>query len=156
MNLFRNKKCPRCAMKVPVETLICPDCRLNYQKFNDATNKEAKQALKEGEKDNVLMRKGCPSDVNKIKLLLMAVFLGFAGGHHYYVGRYKMGFVYSCFFLIGLTNAILTTMIDNIESSMIYQIFTLFVLGWGIVLFMWIFDVINIIFNKFKIPVSRR
>ena len=143
-------------MKVPVETLICPDCRLNYKKFNEATNKEAKQALKEGEKDNVLMRKGCPSDVNKIKLLLMAILVGFAGGHHYYVGRYKMGFVYSCFFLIGLTNAILTTMIDNIASSMIYQIFTLFVLGWGIVLFMWIFDVINIIFNKFKIPVSRR
>lgn len=156
MNLFRNKKCPRCAMKVPVETLICPDCRLNYQKFNEATNKEAKQALKEGEKDNVLMRKGCPSDVNKIKLLLMVIFLGFAGGHHYYVGRYKMGIVYSCFFLIGLTNAILNTMVEGIASSMIYQIFTLFVLGWGIVLFMWIFDVVNIIFNKFKIPVSRR
>ena len=156
MNLFRNKKCPRCAMKVPVETLICPDCRLNYKKFNEATNKEAKQALKEGEKDNVLMRKGCPPDVNKIKLLLMVILLGFAGGHHYYVGRYKMGLVYSCFFLIGLTNAFLNMMVEGITSSMIYQVFTLFVLGWGVVLFMWIFDVVNIIFNKFKIPVSRR
>ena len=155
MNIFRNKKCPRCAMKVPVETLICPDCKLNYKKFNDATNKEAKLALKQGEKENVLLRKGCPKDVNRIKLLLLAIFLGFAGGHLYYVGRYKMGFMYSCFFVIGLTNALLASFVQGVEKLMIYQIFTVFVLGWGIVLFMWLFDVANIALNKFKIPVSR-
>ena len=142
-------------MKVPVETMICPDCRLNYKKFNEATNQEAKEAIRQGEKDNVLMRKGCPTDVNKVKLLLLAIFCGLLGVHQYYVGRYKMGLVYTCFFVVGITNAILTIMVENLLNSMIYQVFSLFILGWGVVLFMWIFDVANIILNKFKIPVSR-
>ena len=142
-------------MKVPVETLICPECRLNYKKFNEATNKEAKIALKQGEKDNVLMRKGCPADVNRIKLLLLAIFFGMFGTHHYYVGRYKMGLVYTCFFVVGVTNAALSIAIENLATSMIYQVFYLFVIGWGFVVFMWLFDVANIILNKYKIPVSR-
>ena len=142
-------------MKVPAETMICPDCRLNYKKFNEATNQEAKEAIRQGEKDNVLMRKGCPPDVNKIKLLLLAIFFGMFGVHHYYVGRYKTGLIYTCFFVVGITNTILSMTIKNIVTSLVYQVFSWLVLGWGIVLFMWIFDIANIILNKFKIPVSR-
>lgn len=155
MKLFNNKRCPRCNTKVPVGTGVCPDCRLNFQKFESATNEEAKNAIRQGEKERVLMRKGCPSDVKKFKLLLMALFLGFTGAHYYYVGRYKMGIFCTTFFIIGIVNAVVRTFVNISPSGDLWQIFTLLVLGWGAVLVIWIIDLAKICLNKFKIPVSR-
>ena len=107
-----------------------------------------------GQKDQVLMRKGCPSDVKKWKLLLIAIFLGFAGGHHYYVGRYKTGLFYSIFFVIGLTNAILSAVLKAPISGDIGQVFMFLVLIWGAVLALWIIDLAKIVMNHFKVPVS--
>lgn len=155
MNLFKNKRCPRCNEKMPVEIVVCPSCGLNFQKFETATNKEAKQALQDGEKDRVLMRKGCPSDVNKIMLVVLTCLLGFAGAHYYYVGRYKMGLFFSIFFGVGIINAILTSLLTEVPKGDLYQIFTLLVLVWGAVLAIWLIDIVKVCLNKFKIPVSR-
>jgi len=155
MNLFNNKRCPRCNEKMPIELVVCPSCQLNFQKFESATNKEAKQAIKQGEKEKVLMRKGLPSDVSRIKLLLFAIFLGFTGAHHYYVGRYKMGAFYTIFFFVGIVNAVLTTLVQNLTGDL-YQIFYLLVLGWGAVLALWVIDIAKICLNKYKVPVSRQ
>lgn len=150
-----NKRCPRCKIKTPNTTVICPSCQLNYQKFEMATNKEAKQNLRAGENEQVLMRKGRPSDIVFWKLLLITIFLGYMGGHHYYVGRYKMGIFYTSFFIVGVINAVINTMIKKSLSGFIYELFTLLVLVWGFVIFMWIVDIAKVCFNKFKIPVSR-
>ena len=155
MDFRLKKRCPRCNTKVESTLVICPDCKLNFQKFEQATNAVAKQKLKQGDKDQVLMRKGRPEDVTLWKLLLIAIFIGFAGGHHYYVGRYKKGVFYSVFFLIGLTYAVVTTMVENIAYTFAFELFYILVLVWGVVIFMWIIDVVNICFNKYKIPVSR-
>ena len=154
MNLFRNKKCPRCGQKVIVESMVCPGCRLNFQKFEEATNAEAKKAIRQKEKERVLMRKGCPPDVNKIKLLILAMFFGCFGVHHYYVGRYKMGLFYSIECLIGIINAALVSIYKSIDG-IIYEIFSIFVIVWGFVIFFWFIDVANIILNKYKVPVGR-
>ncbi len=155
MNLFKNKRCPRCNTKVPVELVNCPSCQLNFQKFESATNKQAKQALREGEKEKVLMRKGRPADVKLVPLLLLTIFLGFTGAHYYYVGRYKMGAFFSIFFGVGIINAILNALLNVTPTGDLYQVFTLLVLVWGAVLFLWIVDIARVSFNKFKIPVSR-
>ncbi len=155
MNIFRNKHCPRCKQKMPVELVVCPSCQLNFQKFEDATNAEAKQALREGEKDRVLMRSSRPSDVSFIRLLLITIFCGFFGGHYYYVGRYKMGAFFTIFFVVGIANAIITTLLEAEPSGDLYQIFYLMVLTWGFVLMLWIIDIAKVCLNKFKIPVSR-
>lgn len=155
MNLFRNKRCPRCNQKMPIEIVVCPSCQLNFQKFDSATNKDAKQAIRQGEKERVLMRKGRPSDVSFVKLLLITIFCGFTGAHYYYVGRYKMGAFFSIFFAVGIVNAILTTLLKATPKGDLYQIFTLLVLVWGLVLVLWIIDIAKVCFNKFKIPVSR-
>ena len=156
MNLFKNKRCPRCHQKVPTEIVVCPSCQLNFQKFDSATNGEAKEALRMGENDRVLMRQGRPSDVNFLPLLLITIFLGFTGAHYYYVGRYKMGAFFSIFFAVGIVNAILTSLLDATPKGDLYQIFTLLVLVWGAVLALWIIDIAKVCLNKFKIPVSRR
>ena len=155
MNLFKNKRCPRCNTKMPTEIVHCPNCQLNFQKFNTATNREAKQALREGEKDRVLLRKGRPDDVKFVPLLLLTIFLGFTGAHYYYVGRYKMGAFFSIFFGVGIVNAIINALLNVTPTGDLYQVFTLLVLLWGAVLFMWIVDIAKVTCNKFKIPVSR-
>ena len=156
MNIFRNKRCPRCNEKMPVEIVVCPSCQLNFQKFEKATNKEAKEAIAEGEKEKVLMRKGRPSDVKFITLLLLTIFLGFTGAHYYYIGRYKMGIFFSIFFAVGLVNGILTTLLKATPTGDLYQIFIMLVLVWGVVLILWIVDIAKVCLNCFKIPVGRR
>lgn len=148
-----NKRCPRCAEKVPYATVICPSCQLNFQKFEQATNKEAKLQLRAGEKENVLMRKGCPSDVKKWKLLLMAIFLGLTGAHHYYVGRVKMGLFYSISLTLYLVMYGLLKLLGY--SVILYDMYFISMLTWGAVVFMWIIDVAKICLNHYKIPVSR-
>ena len=155
MNLFNNKRCPRCKKKAPVEIVICPSCQLNYHKFNGATNAEAKAAMRAGEKEKVLMRQGCPSDVSRIKLFILTLFLGFTGAHYYYVGRNKMGLFFSIFCFIGLINGIITALLDTEPSGDLYQIFTLLTLVWGIVAIIWIVDIAKVACNRFKIPVGR-
>lgn len=149
-----NKRCPRCDTKMPIGAMVCPGCELNFNKFNSATNRAGKIALREGRKDDVIYRKGCPKDVHKTRLLLLTIFLGFTGAHNYFVGRYRRGLFYTIFFLVGLTNSVLSVVLQVTATGLFGEILTILLLVWGAVLVMWLFDVINVIFNKFKIPVS--
>ena len=150
----KNKRCPRCNFKVEEYAGVCPKCRLNYEKFNSATNKEGIKTLAEGDKERVIYRNGCPTDVKKWKLLLFTIFLGFCGGHYFYVGRKNWGIFYFVFFLVGVVNAIIQLCLGRTPDGELYQVFYLLVLIWGVVLVLWLIDIIKVIFNRFKIPVS--
>lgn len=154
MSFSLKKRCPRCNTKVANEMAICPTCQLNFGKFERATNEEAKRALNDGDKSRVLLRTGLPNDVKKSTLLLLAIFLGFMGAHNYYVGRTKRGIFFSLFFVVGILNVIFNLVLKIKLGGLVDQIFTLLVLVWGVVVYMWIVDVAKICFNKFKIPVS--
>lgn len=154
MRIFENKRCPRCNLKMQKEVMTCPKCRLNYLKFDLATNVEGKNALKLGETDRVVYRSGCPSDIVRWKLLLLTIFLGFIGVHNYYVGRTKRGVFFTIFCIIGIVNAIITGILRVEPSGELWEIFTFLVLIWGIVIFLWIIDIFKVALNKFKIPVS--
>ena len=134
----------------------CPHCSLNFEKFYTATNKEAKEAIREGESHKVLMRTGRPDDVKLYKLLLLSIFLGFIGVHHYSVGRWKSGLAYSIFFIVGCVNGVLTSILESSIVGGAYAILELLVLGWGLVLILWILDVVKIILNRYRIPVGRK
>lgn len=139
---------------MPAQAKICPSCGLNYDKFDMATNRAGKVAIKEGRKDDIVMRKGCPNDVNKTKLLLLTIFLGFTGAHNYYVGRYWRGIFFTTFFLFGVANAVLTTIFKQAITGAFYEVLTILALIWGAVLLTWLFDIVNVVFNKYRIPVS--
>lgn len=134
---------------------MCPNCQLNFKKFYEATNMDAKQALREGRKEDVLMRKGYPADVKKWILILITIFGGFFGMHYYYVGRKKMGVFFTLAFLVGCANAVIANMVKTTLSGFGWEIFSVLVLVWGAVLFIWIIDIAKVLLNKFKIPVSR-
>ena len=150
----KNKRCPRCNFKVDSLAGVCPACRLNYAKFYSATNTEAKRAMRFGEKDRVVNRTGCPSDIKKWKLILITIFLGFCGGHHFYTGKKGWGIFYFCFFVVGVINAVISTVYGAVPKGDMYQVFYLLVLVWGVVLAMWFIDIAKVCFNRFKIPVS--
>lgn len=154
MKIYENKRCPRCNTKMPKEMAVCPKCRLNYVKFNQATNDEGKRALKLKEYDRVIYRKGCPDDMSRLKLLLLTIFLGFMGIHNYYVGRTRRGIFFTIFFIIGFVYALITNILKLKPSGELWEVFTFLVLIWGIVIFMWIIDIAKVALNKFKIPVS--
>lgn len=156
MKFNLNKKCPRCNAKMAATIAVCPNCSLNFNKFYEATNAEAKQAIRRGDKDQVLLRTGRPSDVKFVPLLLTAIFLGLFGGHHYKVGRYKMGIFYSIFFIVGIANAVLTSIYKTQLTGVMWEIFSLLVIVWGAVILMWSIDLAKICLNKYKIPVSRQ
>ena len=153
MNLFKNKRCPRCNLKMPKECVVCSNCKLNFQKYDSATNYEAKQAMRQGETERVLMRTGTPIDINKIKLWLLTFFLGFMGAHYLYVGRKKMGIFCLSFFIVGLLNA--GVQIAFQVRNDLTEILSFLSLIWGAVLLIWIIDIFKVAFNRFKIPVSR-
>lgn len=153
MKLFDNKRCPRCQKKMPKELNMCPTCRLNFDKFNTATNAEAKQALQQGETHKVLMRTGFPADVKKWKLLLLTIFLGFLGVHYYYVGRKKLGLFCTVSFFVGVLNAALQHF--TTAKNDLIEIVTFLGLLWGVVLILWVVDIAKVCCNRFKIPVGR-
>ncbi len=153
--MFKDKKrCPRCNFKVDSSAGVCPRCRLNWQKFDNATNKEGAKALAEHDKDRVIFRKGCPSDVKKWKLLLITIFLGFCGAHHFYTGRKNWGIFYFVFFLVGVINAVVEVSLGGTPTNDLYQIFYVLVLVWGVVIALWMIDIVKVIFNRYRIPVS--
>lgn len=139
---------------MPLSMQTCPSCQLNFSKFESATNFGAKQAYASGEYDQVLMKKGFPKDVKKWKLLLLTIFLGFLGFHYYYVGRKRAGLLFTIFFFVAVANVFITAFANSFVTTDVYQIFYMFVLGWGIVLILWLGDIFKVSIGKFKIPVS--
>ena len=111
--------------------------------------------MREGRKDDVLLRVGYPADVKKWVLILITVFFGFFGMHYYYVGRNKIGIFFTIAFLVGVANVVIGSFIAKPLTGFFWEIFSVLVLVWGFVIFMWIIDMAKVCFNRFKIPVSR-
>jgi TM2 domain-containing membrane protein YozV len=147
--------CPKCYGKIDKEKNRCDYCGFNLNELNNASNKEAKKALKGIYKDDVIYTSKLPADVSKKKLLLYAIFLGMFGAHHFYVGKFWQGF---CMALITCVTLILGTFLyvtGSITDNIIQYAFEFSTAFQGGVLIYWISNIIGIIFNKYKVPVYK-
>ena len=61
---------------------------------------------------------------------------------------------YTVFFLIGLANAMLNFIPGVSPRGDLWEVFTFLVLIWGIVILLWLVDILKVAINRFKIPVS--
>lgn len=148
----RFKRCPRCGYKTYNSFKVCGKCELNFDKFKLATNTEAKEALKKGEKDRVIYTKQLPSDVNKWELFFLAIMLGWTGVHLWKVGKltraicHSIGLVlfaiYAVIYVYGGINVVLYN-VGNICGAFWLVTFSLSVI-----------DIFEIGLNRFKVPVS--
>lgn len=146
------KRCPRCDTKTPIFQDKCDYCGLVFSRLTKATNFAAKKAIKKKEYNKVIMDKVLPVDVNKWNLFVYALFFGWFGFHYAKVGRYKM-----------FTYMIISSAMIYIAALLPMTWFNheyLFLLMWGLVLpgsvsaIWWIVSLFQILFNKFKVPIS--
>lgn len=153
---FRDKylkkiTCPRCGLKCIEGTESCPDCGLVFSRLDLATNKDAKRKILRGDRDFIVKTNRLPSDVSFLKLLLLCIFLGPAGGHCYYTGRYLRGGL--------LTGAFLSIIMFVIFNSWLFEIDGGELLGTlstvcGLIELIWIWDLIMVVLKRYKVPVA--
>lgn len=146
------KRCPRCNNKTPIHMPKCGVCSLNFERFNSATNAEAKSAFRMGEPERVLYTTQPPSDINKINVLLKCIFGGWFGLHHFAVGRYKLGGFYLVAFAMCVTY--LTLALTTTLSGLIFDIAFVCGVVWAISFILWLADIVKILCNWYKYPVS--
>lgn len=147
------KRCPRCNTSLPIDLKVCYDCGLNFDKLSRATNAEAKKAFRAGEKERILNSRILPADVSKTKLLLSCIFVGLLGVHEFIVGRWLKGLVYALFTVLSLSLSALQVFGGLDSLAMKYSSDIVFAI-WAIVIMLWLDDLIRIIFNRYKVPVS--
>lgn len=147
------KRCPRCRTKVPNDFGRCGNCGLNFVKFQDATNTEAKSAFRMGEKERVLHTTHRPSDVSKFKILMLCIFGGWLGFHYFSLGKLWRGIFQAIGFGFGLIYT-RCAVILAIRSGYLGFFILLLGIAWAISVAIWISDILAIIFNRFKYPVS--
>ena len=146
------KRCPRCDTKNPIFQDRCEGCGLVFSRLSKATNLAAKKAIKKKEYNKVIMDSVLPRDVKKWNLFVHALFFGWFGFHYSKVGRYKM-------FTYMLISAAMIYIAAVLPMSWFDREY-LFILMWGLVLpgscsaIIWVISLFQILFNKFKVPIS--
>lgn len=148
-------KCPVCGCKM-MQKQICPYCKITDKQVLQASNKKVKEFRKAGNKDLICFSTVVPQDVSRIKLILLTILLGWLGINHYYVKRVVRG-SYSLISLIGSLTILIVkltvfpyTQTGQFVISMFYELFFTMM---AINVLLWIFDIFNVIFKAFKIPV---
>ena len=153
----KHKRCPRCDRKLRTTDVKCDMCGLVFERLEHATNRAGKVALQNDEQNKVVYITKC-NDVNKWRLLVLAIFGGWFGLQYRKVGRNKM----FCFMLVSFVMLVIFSAINLVPdiSNFVFSNKYLGVLMWLLILpgsigfMMWIVSVFQILFNKFKIPVS--
>ena len=91
-----------------------------------------------------------PENISKTKLLLFAIFFGWFGLHNFYAKNKRKGWVSVVCLLISILGLAL-------EDVQFFRTFETWIVGFNgfVVLFIWITDVVNILFNTFKYRIQR-
>ena len=144
-------KCPICGCKMPNKS-ICVYCKITGEQVENASNIKAKKAIKDGNKKDICYTTVMPNDVNRTKLLLLTILLGFVGAGNFYVGkRYKGLFClisWILFLPFGITSLALEQRIFIVQ--LMYEIGLVLA---TVTIFMWIVDIILLITKSYKVPV---
>ena len=149
------KRCPRCGAKTYWASKQCSICNLRFDRIENLSNKEAKTAIKNKEKEKVLYVSTRPSDISKRKFILLYLLLGWFGAHNIYVGKYKKGLYSLCVlasFLIAfvveeilLFNGFDTTYLNY---YLVMPLCTLAVCG----IIIWFIDMVALFTKTYKYP----
>lgn len=146
------KRCPRCDRKVFLHQPTCQHCGLIFARLSKATNDAAKKALRKKEYNKVIYDKVLPRDMKKWKFLLIAIFLGWCGGHHYYVGKLGKGITSSITFLMLFVAAFLP--IEWWADYYLNAVMWVLIMPHAFTTVFWIVGVFAIMFNRYRVPIA--
>lgn len=145
-------RCPNCYGKIDKESGICTKCGFNKKSLEFSSNKKAKELKRSGDGDLVIETNILPSDVSKKNLLLFCGFLGVFGAHYFYVGKMIRGLINLIVSIYASVFGVLSFF--NLSGDKVYAYFEYFaLLFFGFVFIFTIFDFVNIMLNRFKVPV---
>lgn len=145
--------CPKCYGGMKKKDGICLHCGFKLSEFDGATNEKVKIARKSGKKEDILYTSSLPIDITKKRLVLYCIFLGIIGGHNYYVGKFTKAIYMTCTTIFTILMAILIANKIAVEFTNYFG--TFFSLLQGITILIWLYDLICILANKFKVPVYK-
>ncbi|MBR2468134.1 MAG: TM2 domain-containing protein [Clostridia bacterium] len=143
-------RCPVCGARM-ISGQICRYCNVTSDQVLEASNKEAKKAFKEKRKEEVCFTTNIPKDVNKLKLVLYTILLGWVGVGSFYVGRIYKGLYSAITFGLMVISVVAKLSFGETEVLMFISSF----ITWFMVanLLMWISDIFGFIFRTYKVPV---
>lgn len=147
--MYKAKQCPRCGTKNLYDQFRCTECGLIFSRVENGSNKLAKDLILAGKKDETVKAKGFPKDVKKSTFLLLCGFLGIWGAHNFYVGRYFKAVFQLIVGLFSVVFIVLSGIISNLDYIMSFVFLPVAIDG-----IFWLFDFVDAIFNKYKIPVA--
>lgn len=145
------KICPRCGLQYMEGLESCPDCGLIFSRLDIATNADAKKKIKRHDFDFIIKTNKLPSDVSFLKLLLYSICLGYLGGHCFYVGRYIRGSIILIDFLCIMCLTMFNNDIASVGNGALLGTLSTVC---GLILLMWLWDIIMIATKRFKVPVA--
>ena len=146
-------RCPICGAKM-VNKQLCKYCNITDEQVYKASNKKVVDYRKTDREDLIYFTDILPKDVNRLKLVLYTIFFGLVGVNHYYVKRNVratyavLSTVLSVIFMV--LNLAIPSLLNVIVFKLVYELI-FFTMTFNVI--MWVFDIINVIFKKFKVPV---
>ncbi len=146
------KRCPRCDRKVPLHQPKCQHCGLIFARLSKATNDAAKKALRKKEYNKVIYDSVLPRDMNKWKFFFLTLFLGWCGGHQYYIGKTGKGITASVTFAMIFASIWLPTWWWN--DFYLSSVLIILILPFSFTAIFWIVAIFGILFNKYKVPIA--
>ncbi|MBE5746053.1 MAG: NINE protein [Clostridiales bacterium] len=145
-------RCPKCYGKIDKTFNKCVKCGFDVNKLKKkASNKKAIEMKRQGDGDLCIETHILPEDVSKKKLLLFSILFGAFGAHYFYIGKMLRGLINLVFTVFMFTFA--TLHILNIRGGVLEYIEFFVAFGFVFTFISVINDIINILLNKFKVPV---
>ena len=146
-------RCPICGSKM-IQNKICKYCNITDEQILNASNKQVKQYRKLDMSDLICFSTVVPTDVSRIKLLLLTIFFGFLGINHFYVNRNIRAFFSLFSFVLAIIFFSLQLSIKTLKTVIIFRLlYEIVFVAMAINVILWACDIINVIFYRFKIPV---
>ena len=147
------KRCPRCDRKTPIYQDRCDGCGLVFSRLSNASNSAAKKAIKAKEYNKVIQNKDLPYDISKWRLFFIALFFGLVGAHYAKIGKYKT-FVYMLISIIMIYIASFLLPLNWFSHKYLFLVMWTLILPSAFTVMLWVVSIFQILFNKFKVPIS--
>ena len=156
-------RCPNCGARIKLKYGICPTCHTKVSDIKEASFSLVRKMRKEYQPERVVYTTIFPKDLSFKSTLLFCIFLGWAGGHAYYVQRYfkaSMHTLLSLMFLFFMvpcawllkygTAGFLTPMAAFLLQT---NLIILPSVCGAIAVIIWFSDIVKLLTRHFEVPV---
>lgn len=155
--------CPNCGARIKLKFGVCPKCHTKLSEIKEASFSLVRKARREYEPDKVVYTTIFPKDLSFKNTLLFCIFLGWMGGHAYYVQRYFKASMHSLLSFLFLFFLIPAACLLKLGTAGVLTQMAVFMLQTNLIVLpsvcgaaaviMWITDIVKLLTRRFNVPV---